>query len=638
MAIIQISKIQQRSGDLVDLPQLDEAEFGWASDAKRLFIGKTVPNENIEVLTAYSKISYSQLDGAVGNLNVNPLTISDGQLLGYKGTSWVNLGGNAGGLITLGNVANVKITGGSTGFILQTDGTGNLSWTPSGVLATYIQNVTKANPAVVTTTQDNFFVDGAQITITNAQGMTDLNGKTYYANVISSNTFSLYSDAGLTTPVNSSAYNAYSYTSVSATTTATNIITVGNSTQFSVNAPVRFVGSMSTSGILNGVTYYIKTKPSGTQITISNELLANGSAGNTLPLQTTSGLSANVYQEGGRAVSTFGSGSSIGVANGTSTMVQFNTGGLLDASSDFTFDKTASPKLLTVNGNANIGNLNATGTVTATRFISNVSTGTAPFVVSSTTTVANLSATTATTAGTVTTNAQPNITSVGTLTSLTVTGNVTAGNLIGPYANGNSNVNIPAANGNVNISAVGNANILVVTGTGANISGTLNATGNITGGNLVTAGALSVTGNANVGNIGASSGVFTANVTAGNMFANSGQVRGGNVTSLGYFYRSVTTGLSAAGTQQSNAATFATEIVEFSTVNSGAGAILPTAVGGMVITIVNTSGNTLNVYPATGAKINSLATNAAYTQVAGATLQYIALDSTRWYTVGATFA
>jgi hypothetical protein len=28
-----------------------------------------------------------------------------------------------------------------------------------------------------------------------------------------------------------------------------------------------------------------------------------------------------------------------------------------------------------------------------------------------------------------------------------------------------------AANGNVNISAVGNANILVVTGTGANISG-----------------------------------------------------------------------------------------------------------------------------------------------------------------------
>jgi hypothetical protein len=75
-------------------------------------------------------------------------------------------------------------------------------------------------------------------------------------------------------------------------------------------------------------------------------------------------------------------------------------------------------------------------------------------------------ATSATTAGTVTTAAQPNITSVGTLTSLSVTGNVTVGNLLGVFANGNSNVSIPAANGNVNISAAGNANVLVVAGSG----------------------------------------------------------------------------------------------------------------------------------------------------------------------------
>ena len=40
------------------------------------------------------------------------------------------------------------------------------------------------------------------------------------------------------------------------------------------------------------------------------------------------------------------------------------------------------------------------------------------------------------------------------------------------------------SNGNVNISAVGNANILVVTGTGANITGTLNVTGNANAGNI----------------------------------------------------------------------------------------------------------------------------------------------------------
>jgi len=91
-------------------------------------------------------------------------------------------------------------------------------------------------------------------------------------------------------------------------------------------------------------------------------------------------------------------------------------------------------------------------------------------------------------AGTLTTAAQPNITSVGNLSSLNVTGNVVAANFVGVLANGNSNVNIPAANGNVNISAVGNANVLVVTGTGVNVAGTLNATGNVTVGNLTTAG------------------------------------------------------------------------------------------------------------------------------------------------------
>ena len=59
-------------------------------------------------------------------------------------------------------------------------------------------------------------------------------------------------------------------------------------------------------------------------------------------------------------------------------------------------------------------------------------------------------------------------------------------------SNGTSNVSIPAVNGNVNISSAGNANILVITGTGANITGTANVTGNLRAananlGNLVTA-------------------------------------------------------------------------------------------------------------------------------------------------------
>jgi hypothetical protein len=111
-------------------------------------------------------------------------------------------------------------------------------------------------------------------------------------------------------------------------------------------------------------------------------------------------------------------------------------------------------------------------------------------------------------AKTVSQNAQPNITSVGTLTSLAVTGNISSGNANlgnlasanyfsgnGYYlsnvtavtavtttqtANGTSNVTVPVADGNVNTSVNGNANVLVVTGTGINVAGTINATGNMT--------------------------------------------------------------------------------------------------------------------------------------------------------------
>ncbi len=130
MAIIQISKIQQRSGNLVDLPQLDEAQFGWATDAKRLFIGKTSPNENIEVLTSYSNISFSQIDGSDGG-NFNIANATNGQVLTYVSTTntWENwpstdiLTANANFKLDLGDVGNIKMDGGATGYILETDTT-----------------------------------------------------------------------------------------------------------------------------------------------------------------------------------------------------------------------------------------------------------------------------------------------------------------------------------------------------------------------------------------------------------------------------------------------------------------------------------------------------------------------------------
>ena len=172
-------------------------------------------------------------------------------------------------------------------------------------------------------------------------------------------------------------------------------------------------------------------------------------------------------------------------------------------------------------------------------------------------------------ASTVYTNAQPNITSVGTLTSLAVTGNITAGNanlgnlvtanffsgngslLTGitvsagnSIVNGNSNVSV-IANGNITLSSAGNANIIVVTGTGVNIAGTLNATGNTTVGNLVSSGSGGNISNANVisantfiasGNItatninttGSGGNIGNANVISANTFTASGNITAGN--------------------------------------------------------------------------------------------------------------
>jgi hypothetical protein len=115
-----------------------------------------------------------------------------------------------------------------------------------------------------------------------------------------------------------------------------------------------------------------------------------------------------------------------GPVAGTNTQIIFNDSSIANGSANLTFNKTTN--ILTVTGNITAGNANVTG-----QLISTVATGTAPLVVTSTTQVANLSVATsgsATTAGTVTTAAQPNITSVGTLTALAVTGDITSNNVV----------------------------------------------------------------------------------------------------------------------------------------------------------------------------------------------------------------
>ena len=139
----------------------------------------------------------------------------------------------------------------------------------------------------------------------------------------------------------------------------------------------------------------------------------------------------------------------------------------------------------------------------------------------------------ATVAGTVTTAAQPNITSVGTLSSLTVSGNVAGGNISTAgqvVAVGNISGNYILGNGSqlTGLPEIyGNANVTTLL---ANFgSNTINTTGNITGGNLTASG--NVTG-ALFQTTGSGGNIIGANVITANTFQAQNVVATGNVSAV----------------------------------------------------------------------------------------------------------
>jgi hypothetical protein len=503
MAIVQISKIQQRSGNLVDLPQLDEAELGWASDAKRLFIGKTTPNENVEVLTSYSNISFSQIDGSFGNLDISNNVVT-GQIMAYDKLSnvWVNTGGNAldpgnasyfsNSPVHLGNVSNVKIGGGAIGYVLETDGQGNLSWTPKGTLYTEIFAISSASIGIMTVKNTTPYTNGQSVTISGVLGAnanTVVNGQTFYVELAvdfaTTGNVGLYTDSIRTTGLNTTTLTANANTGI-----ATSVISSGGGVaaaagsntdiQFNYNnilySDADFTYNFSTKLLtLNGNANVANLNSSGV-VTAAN-IVSNIATG-TAPLTVTSttrvgNLSvaySNVSDFGVTTAQTTGTFFPVFV-NGSSTAnralaananLGFNAAtGNLSATILNSNTSIAAGTTIVAIGNVTGSNILTAGNVTASRLISNVATGTAPLVVSSTTQVANLNVATA---GTVTTAAQPNITSVGTLTSLGVNGTVTAVAVT-------ANTGIFTGNGS-GLTALTGAN---VTGTVANATYAVNA-------------------------------------------------------------------------------------------------------------------------------------------------------------------
>ena len=258
------------------------------------------------------------------------------------------------------------------------------------------------------------------------------------------------------------------------------------------------------------------------------------------------------------------------VAPGANTQVLYNSDGVVAASAGFTFDQSSNALISTgtITGSNFLtgGLISAVGNITGNYFVGNgsrLSSITGANVIGS---VANAAyANTSGTTGTVTTNAQPNITSVGTLTSLSVSGNtisnnilvnnvisatgniITAGYFVGTFAGSISgNVTAPGLNTQViyndNGNLAGSGGFTFTQGTNALVS-----TGTITGSNFLTGGLVSAAGNITgsrfIGSGNSLSNITGANVTgavANATYANTSGVTGTvttnaqpNITSVG---------------------------------------------------------------------------------------------------------
>ena len=331
----------------------------------------------------------------------------------------------------------------------------------------------------------------------------------------------------------------------------TGAVAVANTVAFASQPNVTSVGtlvSVSVSGNTQTGNLFTGGEVSATGNITGNYILGNGSQLSGLPATySNANVTSLLASFGSNSISTtgnvtagyvIGNGSlltSITGANVTGTVANAtfatSSGTAGSATTAATVTDAAQPNITSVGILTAVntsGAVSATGNVTGSYIIGNGSLLTSITGANVTGTVANAtyatsagSATTATTAATVTDAAQPNITSVGTLTSITSTGNVTGGNVLTGgivSATGNITGNYFIGNGSqltgISGGGYGNANVadFLANGFGSNA---ITTTGNIQGGNL------SSLGVANVGTVSA-----TGNISGSYFLGNGSQLSG----------------------------------------------------------------------------------------------------------------
>ena len=417
--------------------------------------------------------------------------------------------------VLLGDAANVHLYGGAAGQILQTDGSGNLSWVSTASQnaifngnsnvsipssdgdVTIWSNGTEewvfdttgnlAAPGGITATW--FAGDGGNLSNIQAG---NISGTISTANTVTDNAQPNITSVGNLTNLTVGTSTPNVYIDGSGNITAGNNVTAlnftaaapGGTVDFSTNSPNVQLGNVDNVHIYGGSTNQVLvTDGLGNLSWASGSQVSNGTSNVSIPV-----VNGNVYVNAGSSQWNFSNVSGLTTlpgnlyfANGVPNHSGFGIGyvSYIDTQSPLANTLVQSSILqideLNGNVNANTANLNVGNIQTGGGSGGNISGVNYLFA-----NVANL-------AGNLNANGNVNANYLNTSYDANIQGNALVnGNIIangfirGVFANGTSNIAIPAVNGNINLSVGGTSNVVVVTATGANVIGTIQSNGNIT--------------------------------------------------------------------------------------------------------------------------------------------------------------
>jgi len=451
------------------------------------------------------------------------------------------------GLSNLGPVSNVTITGGSTGYLLSTDGNGLLQWSPPGsgsaisngqsnvVIADFNGNITagvNGTANVVVIKSDGITVQGNTTTDTiKTDNILYANGDPYIftTNAAGSNTQVQFN--------NSNAFGAsanFTFNNTTKTLAVTNI--TGNGSGLTSITGANVTGQVANSLVAG--TVYTNAQPNITSIgnltslTVTGNLTSdNANLGNLVTANYVN-VSGNINVVNTANVGNLRTNNLLysngspwdlgGNPAGNNTQIQFNDNSEFGASANFTFNNTTN--LLTVLGNtqfnnANLGNLatanyvnvayqingntaNLSGNLTA----GNANLGNvvrANFFIGSGNNLSNIqganvsgavaNANYANIAGTAYSVNVANVSGIGNIATINLDGNVSNvlygdGTWAGIDANFANFAGQVTDSNQPNIHTLGNLTDLTVGDTTSNVvivDGNINATGNITASNFI---------------------------------------------------------------------------------------------------------------------------------------------------------